>query len=78
MYYVGLQWSLQMLNYLRSEFPQNQSKEYLRTHVKKSASIGAFSQLFVELRLTEYALIGSGAVVTQRCTSLYFGNGQSC
>ena len=49
----------------RSEFPQNQSKEYLRTHVKKSASIGANATIVCGVTIGEYALIGSGAVVTK-------------
>tara|TARA_X000001036_G_scaffold438837_1_gene487791 strand:- start:3534 stop:4049 length:516 start_codon:yes stop_codon:yes gene_type:complete len=49
----------------RSEFPQNQSKDYLRTHVKKSASIGANATIVCGVTIGEYALIGSGAVVTK-------------
>jgi len=49
----------------RSEFPQNQSKDYLRTHVKKSASIGANATIICGVTIGEYALIGSGAVVTK-------------
>ena len=49
----------------RSEFPQNQSKKYLRTYVKKSASIGANATIVCGVTIGEYALIGSGAVVTK-------------
>ena len=49
----------------RSEFPQNQSKDYLKTHVKKSASIGANATIVCGVTIGEYSLIGSGAVVTK-------------
>jgi UDP-2-acetamido-3-amino-2,3-dideoxy-glucuronate N-acetyltransferase len=49
----------------RSEFPQNQSKDYIRTYVKKSASIGANATIVCGVTIGEYALIGSGAVVTK-------------
>ena len=49
----------------RSEFPQNESKNYLRTLVKRSASIGANATIVCGVTIGEYALIGSGAVVTK-------------
>ena len=49
----------------RSEFPQNQSENYLKTLVKKSASIGANATIVCGVTIGEYALIGSGAVVTK-------------
>ena len=49
----------------RSEFPQNESKNYLRTHVKRSASIGANATIVCGVTIGEYALIGSCAVVTK-------------
>ena len=49
----------------RSEFPQNRSTNYLKTLVKKSASIGANATIVCGVTIGEYALIGSGAVVTK-------------
>ena len=49
----------------RSEFPQKGKKHYLRTLIKKSASIGANATIICGITVGEYALIGSGAVVTK-------------
>ncbi len=49
----------------RSEFPQRGSKFYLKTLVKKSASIGANATIVCGITIGEYALIGAGAVVTK-------------
>ena len=49
----------------RSEFPQRGSDFYLKTLVKKSASIGANATIVCGITIGEYALIGSGAVVTK-------------
>ena len=49
----------------RSEFPQRGSEHYLKTLVKKSASIGANATIVCGVTIGEYALIGSGAVVTK-------------
>jgi Serine acetyltransferase len=49
----------------RSEFPQRSSEFYLKTLVKKSASIGANATILCGVTIGEYALIGSGAVVTK-------------
>ena len=49
----------------RSEFPQRGAKFYLKTLVKKSASIGANATIVCGVTIGEYALIGSGAVVTK-------------
>ena len=49
----------------RSEFPQRGSKFYLKTLVKKSASIGANATIVCGVTLGEYSFIGSGAVVTK-------------
>ena len=49
----------------RSEFPQNGSKYYEKTLVKKSASIGANATIICGITIGEYALIGSGSVVTK-------------
>ena len=49
----------------RSEFPQRGGKYYQKTLVKKSASIGANATIVCGVTIGEYALIGSGAVVTK-------------
>jgi UDP-2-acetamido-3-amino-2,3-dideoxy-glucuronate N-acetyltransferase len=49
----------------RSEFPQRGSGFYSKTLVKKSASIGANATIVCGVTIGEYALIGSGAVITK-------------
>jgi len=49
----------------RSEFPQRGSKFYVKTLIKKSASIGANATIICGITVGEYAFIGSGAVVTK-------------
>ena len=49
----------------RSEFPQAGSNFYQKTLVKQSASIGANATIVCGVTIGEYALIGSGAVVTK-------------
>ena len=49
----------------RSEFPQRGSQFYTKTLVKKSASIGANATIVCGVTIGEYALVGSGAVVTK-------------
>ena len=49
----------------RSEFPQKGSKYYLKTIVKKSASIGANATIVCGVTIGKYSMIGSGAVVTK-------------
>ena len=49
----------------RSEFPQKGSKYFEKTLVKKSASIGANATIVCGITIGEYALIGSGSVVTK-------------
>ena len=49
----------------RSEFPQQGSEFYSQTLVKKSASIGANATIVCGVTIGEYAMIGSGAVVTK-------------
>jgi UDP-2-acetamido-3-amino-2,3-dideoxy-glucuronate N-acetyltransferase len=49
----------------RSEFPQRSNEYYKKTLVKKSASIGANATIICGVTIGEYALIGSGAVVTK-------------
>ena len=49
----------------RSEFPQRGTEFYSKTLVKKSASIGANATIICGVTIGEYALVGSGAVVTK-------------
>ena len=49
----------------RSEFPQRGSSHYSKTMVRKSASIGANATIVCGITIGEYAMIGSGAVVTK-------------
>ena len=49
----------------RSEYPQKGTSFYLKTVVKKSASIGANATILCGVTIGEYAMIGSGAVVTK-------------
>ena len=49
----------------RSEFPQRGSEYYLKTIVKKSASIGANATIVCGHTIGKYAFIGAGAVVTK-------------
>ena len=60
----------------RSEFPQKGSKYYEKTLVKKSASIGANATIICGITIGEYALIGSGSVVTKNVPAfaLVIGN----
>ena len=60
----------------RSEFPQKGKEFYQKTLVKKSASIGANATIVCGVTIGEYALIGSGAVVTKNVPpySLIVGN----
>ena len=60
----------------RSEFPQRGSQYYSKTIVKKSASIGANATIVCGVTIGEYALIGSGAVITKDVPpySLVLGN----
>ena len=60
----------------RSEFPQVGSEYYLKTRVKKSASIGANATIICGVTIGEYALIGSGSVITKDVPpySLVVGN----
>jgi len=60
----------------RAEFPQRGRQYYAKTLVKKSASIGANATIVCGVTIGEYALIGSGAVVTKDVPpySLVVGN----
>ena len=60
----------------RSEFPKKGTEFYSKTLVKKSASIGANATIVCGVTIGEYAIIGSGAVVTKNVPpySLVIGN----
>lgn len=49
----------------RSEFPQRGTAFYLKTLVKKSASLGANSTIVCGNTIGKYAFIGAGTVVTK-------------
>ena len=49
----------------RSEFPQRGSEFYIKTIVKKSASLGANSTIVCGNTVGKYAMVGAGAVVTK-------------
>lgn len=49
----------------RSEFPQRGTEYYLKTKVKKSASLGANSTIVCGTTIGQYAFVGAGAVVTK-------------
>ena len=47
----------------RSEFPQRGAEFYIKTLVKKSASLGANSTIVCGTTIGRYAMVGAGAVV---------------
>ena len=47
----------------RAEFPKNNAKNYSKTLVKKSASIGANATILCGITIGKYSLIGAGSVV---------------
>jgi UDP-2-acetamido-3-amino-2,3-dideoxy-glucuronate N-acetyltransferase len=49
----------------RSEFPQRGSEFYLKTLVKKSASLGANCTIICGITIGKYAFVGAGAVVAR-------------
>ena len=51
-------------------------KEFLKTIIKKSASIGANSTIVGGITIGEYAMIGAGSVVTKNVATqeLWYGN----
>lgn len=53
------------INLPRSEFPQRGKRFYLKTLVKKSASIGANATIICGNHIGSYSLIGAGSVVTK-------------
>jgi len=64
------------VNIPRSEFPQKGANFYLKTLIKKSASIGANSTIICGNTIGEYALIGAGTVITKNIPAhaLVIGN----
>ena len=60
----------------RSEFPKIKSEYYSKTLIKKSASIGANATIICGITIGEYALVGSGAVITKNVPAhaLVIGN----
>ncbi len=49
----------------RCEFPRNTSNDYIRTLVKRGASIGANATIVCGVTLNECAFVAAGAVVTK-------------
>lgn len=49
----------------RSEFPQRGSQFYIKTLVKRGASLGANSTILCGITIGKYAFVGAGAVVTK-------------
>jgi len=49
----------------RSEFPQNDSKKYVKTHIRKSASLGANATIICGVNIGKYAFVGAGSVVAR-------------
>jgi UDP-2-acetamido-3-amino-2,3-dideoxy-glucuronate N-acetyltransferase len=49
----------------RSEFPQRGTEFYIKTLVRKSASLGANSTVVCGTTIGKYAFVGAGAVVTR-------------
>ena len=64
------------INRPRSEFPQRGSEFYVKTLVKKSATIGANATILCGITIGEYAFIGAGALVTKDVPpyALFVGN----
>ena len=60
----------------RSEFPKRKSEYYSKTLIKKSASIEANATIICGITIGEYALVGSGTVVTKNipARALVIGN----
>jgi len=49
----------------RCLFPRNTSEHYIKTHVKRGASIGANATIVCGITLNEHCFIAAGAVVTK-------------
>jgi UDP-2-acetamido-3-amino-2,3-dideoxy-glucuronate N-acetyltransferase len=53
------------VNTPRSNFPRNRPEDYIRTLVKRGASIGANATIICGNTIGEYAFVGAGSVVTK-------------
>jgi len=53
------------INRPRSEFPQRGSDHYVKTVVKKGATLGANCTILCGITIGEYAFVGAGSVVTK-------------
>ena len=60
----------------RSEYPRDRGKEFLKTVVKRGASIGANSTIICGHTIGSYAFVGAGSVVTKDIPdyALAYGN----
>ena len=61
---------------LRAEFPQRGKEFYVKTLVKKSASIGANATIICGIEIGRYAMIAAGSIVTKnvKAYSLVLGS----
>lgn len=60
----------------RSAYPRNTADDYVRTLIKKGASIGANATIVCGVTIGEHAMVGAGAVVTKDVPNhaLVYGN----
>lgn len=60
----------------RSNFPRNTAAHYLKTRVKKGATIGANATVVCGVEIGSYAFVGAGAVVTRNVPdhAIVYGN----
>ncbi len=60
----------------RCEFPQNREEQYVKTLVRRGASIGANATIVCGVTLGRFAFVGAGAVVTKDVPdfALVYGN----
>ena len=68
--------SMVFTNVINPRSAVNRKNEYMKTHVKKSATIGANATIVCGITLGEYSFVGAGAVVTKDVKSyaLVVGN----
>ena len=68
--------SMVFTNVINPRSAVNRKSEYMKTHVKKSATIGANATIVCGITLGEYSFVGAGAVVTKDVKSyaLVVGN----
>lgn len=68
--------SMVFTNVINPRSHVNRKNEYLQTHVRKGASIGANSTIVCGNEIGEYAMIGAGSVVTKpvKAYALMVGN----